>query len=87
MLFYSNNIVTHSIGIVFYHNGEYSGGYFDDWLESEEHLNVVIPSKKILKLCLKLDEVHVFGNLSKSGIIEKIDYLIEKSNIYMLEKA
>ena len=84
MLFYSKNLVTHSIGVVFYHNGEY-GVDGDDMVECQDYINAVIPSRKILKIGLKLDEVHTFGDLSKSQLIEKIDYLTEISIIYMLK--
>ena len=86
MLFYSNNLVTHAIGIVFYHNGEY-GVDAEEMVECQDYINAVIPSRQILKKGLKLDEVHTFGDLSKSQLIEKIDYLTEISIIYMLKNA
>ena len=54
-------------------------------VESQDYINAVIPSRKILKVGLKLDEVHTFGDLSMSQLIEKIDYLTEISIIHMLK--
>ena len=35
----------------------------------------------MLEIALKLDEVHTFGDMSKSQLFEKMDWLIEKAII------
>ena len=38
----------------------------------------------MLKEALKLDEVHTFGELSKSQLIEKVDSVTEKTYFFEL---
>ena len=45
------------------------------------------PSTQILEKALKLDRVHTFGNFSKSQLLEKIDWIIEKTNFYWPNRA
>ena len=51
----------------------------DAWsyLKEDKNLNVVVPCHKMLKKALKLDQVHTFGSLSMSQLIEKIDLMTE----------
>ena len=41
----------------------------------------------MLKEALKLDEVHTFGELSKSQLIEKVDTVTEKTYFFELMKS
>ena len=67
MLFYQHNLVTHSIGLVFYHNGiHYTSEKLDSELQDKEKMNTVVPCRDMLKKALKLDQVHVFGDISMS---------------------
>lgn len=72
MLFQSLDLVTHSIGLILYHN-DFSG--LDHDLQKEH--NSVIPCRDMLKKALKLDKVHVYGDISRSQLVEKFDSIIE----------
>ena len=54
-----------------YHN-EFFG---DDSLQND--FNAVVPCHQMLKKALKLDQVHTFGDISKSQVVEKLDLMIE----------
>ena len=76
-LYYVFNVVTRSLGLVLYHNDMgYCGGYTDNL---QEEWNLVVPSSNMLAIALKLDEVHTFGDMSKSQLFEKMGWLIEKA--------
>ena len=38
-------------------------------------MEVVVPSSEMLKIALKLDRVHTFGDMSNSQLVEKIDWV------------
>ena len=81
MLFYKHNLVTHSIGLVLYHNGiHFTYEKLDSELQDKDKINAVVPCRDMLKKALKLDQVHVFGDISMSQFLEKIDFVIEKAN-------
>lgn len=85
MLFHRYDIVTHSIGLVVYHEQIYeSCGLFKMERDLEKKFNAVVPSHQMLKEALKLDEVHTFGELSKSQLIEKVDSVTEKTYFFEL---
>ena len=87
MLFYIENLVTHSIGIVFYHNKTLSKGIYNDELQNSLKYNAVYPCLNLLKKALKLDQVHTFGDLSLSQLVEKLDFLTEKAYYIVLKDA
>ena len=64
-LFYAHNIVTNTIGVIFYHNHSETGEMVDK-LQSikSEGFNLVNPCYRMLKNYIDLDQVHVFGDLS-----------------------
>ena len=76
-LYYVFNVVTRSLGLVLYHNDMGYRGRYTDFLQEE--WNLVVPSSKMLEIALKLDEVHTFGDMSKSQLFEKMGWLIEKA--------
>ena len=87
MLFYQHNLVTHSIGLVFYHNGiHYTNSKLDSELQDKEKINAVVPCRDMLQKALKLDQVHVFGDVSMSQVLEKIDFVIERTNGIQLKR-
>ena len=87
MLFYQHNLVTHSIGLIFYHNGiHYTKKKLDSELQDKEKINAVVPCRDMLKKALKLDQVHIFGDISMSQLLEKIDFVIERTNINQLNR-
>ena len=87
MLFYKRNLVTHSIGLVLYHNGiHYTYTKLDSELQDKDKINAVVPCRDMLKKALKLDQVHVFGDISMSQFLEKIDFAIEKASINQLNR-
>ena len=86
MLFYQHNLVTHSIGLIFYHNGiHYTKKKLDSELQDKEKINAVVPCRDMLKKALKLDQVHIFGDISMSQLLEKIDFTIERINFNQLK--
>ena len=76
-LYYVFNVVTRSLGLVLYHNDMGYRGRYEDFLQEE--WNLVVPSSNMLAIALKLDEVHTFGDMSKSQLFEKMGWLIEKA--------
>ena len=68
-IFYSHNIVTDSIGVIFYHNNT-SKHYKDNKDKIEKKLeldyNLIEPCYRMLNNYIDLDRVHKFGNLSPS---------------------
>ena len=62
MLFHRYDIVTHSIGLVFFHEriSDHTG-IVKMLKDLDQDFNAVIPSHRMLKEALKLDEVHTFG--------------------------
>ena len=70
-LYYAKNIVTHSIGIVFYNEGT-DRGKFEKKLKT---FGYVDNCKKMLQEYIKLDRVHVFGCYSTSQILEKFNWV------------
>ena len=59
--------MTHSIGLIFYHNGiHYTNEKLDSELQEKDKINAVVPCRDMLKRALKLDKVHVFGDISMS---------------------
>ena len=83
-LFYQYDKVTYSIGLVFYHNQIY-GGKIDDDLQNR--CNSVGPCHQMLKKALKLDQVHTFGNISVSQLVEKFDFVTERVLFNELKKT
>ena len=65
-IFYSHNIVTDSIGVIFYHNN--TSKYYKDKIENklEKEYNLIEPCYRMLNNYIDLDRVHKFGNLSPS---------------------
>ena len=65
-IFYSHNIVTDSIGVIFYHNK--ISKYYKDKIENklEKEYNLIEPCYRMLNNYIDLDRVHKFGNLSPS---------------------
>ena len=74
MLFYRHKVITTSIGLVLYHNDPYKEEE-KDRLQNE--YDVVAPCAKMLKKALKLDRVHIFGDISLSQLLEKMDFCTE----------
>lgn len=56
-------------------------------LHSEGDYNVVVPCRDMLIKTLKLDQVHTFGDFSKSQLIEKIDLIAEKTHLNDLKRV
>ena len=77
-LFYAHNIVTNTIGVIFYHNHSETGEMVDK-LQSikSEGFNLVNPCYRMLKNYIDLDQVHVFGDLSPGQILEKFIWIEE----------
>ena len=79
--------MTHSIGLIFYHNGiHYTKKKLDSELQDKEKINAVVPCRDMLKKALKLDQVHIFGDISMSQLLEKIDFTIERINFNQLNR-
>lgn len=77
-LYYVKDVVTKSLGIVFYHNFILYGK-LSDRLQNE--YDVVVPSTKMLKTALGLDRVHTRGDISMSQLLETMDWVIENATI------
>ena len=67
-IFYSHNIVTDSIGVIFYHNNISKRYNNKDKIENtlEKSYNLIEPCYRMLNNYIDLDRVHKFGNLSPS---------------------
>ena len=75
-LYYVFKVAIKSLGLVFYHNGIYIDGKIRADLQNR--YDVVVPSAKMLEIALKLDQVHTFGDMSLSQVIEKMDSVTER---------
>ena len=62
-LYYVKDVVTKSLGLVFYHNDIGDHPLQNYW-------NLVIPSTKMLEIALGLDRVHTRGDISMSQLLE-----------------
>ena len=70
-LFYSYNVITESIGLVLYHNPRKDE--YDKKLDTD--FNLVSPCQEMLQKTLKLNRVHVFGDISISQLDEKMAWI------------
>ena len=61
--------------MVLYHNVVGYNHVLDDHLQNE--YNAVGPCHQMLKKALKLDQVHTFGDISESQVVEKMDLMTE----------
>ena len=77
-LFYAYNIVTNSIGVIFYHNHTETGELVDKLQSTKkEGYNLIEPCYRMLKNYIDLDRVHTFGDLSPGQILEKFVWIQE----------
>ena len=78
-LFYAYNLVTNTIGVIFYHNHTETGELVDKLQSNKSNhgFNLITPCYRMLKNYIDLERVHIFGDLSPSQILEKFNWIEE----------
>ena len=79
--------MTNSIGFVFHNEIFMETSDQEGNKRLKDQLGIVAPCHNVLKSVLKLDQVHTFGDFSKSQFIEKVDSMIEIASLNDLKRT